>query len=268
MKFRVISDVHAEFFSLGELGLQLPVMPEEHDTVLLIAGDLGVAGKPASYVPFATEMSKRFKYVAHIAGNHEFYGGSFVTVRDTINQEYRDAGISDNVGMFEREILEFDDVRVIMATLWTDFDGGDPISIMEAANFMNDYRMIRTGQAAEPLKFQLTPQDTYENFKISRDFIFEEVANAKADGKRVVVMTHHAPSRLSISPQYANAPSNGAFVSDLSNEILDADCDMVWIHGHVHQNQSYILGKCEVICNPHGYGNENPYFNPELVFEI
>jgi len=260
-----MSDTHLEFYNSGHLGPSIPVYDDELDTVLLLAGDIGVAMKPESYTDFLYEMSERFMYVVYIAGNHEFYGGSLVNGRDIINKHIR--GL-DNVEMVEREVLEFDGVRVLAATLWTDFDGANPISMQTAQQFMSDYRTIRTGNADDPTSHRLYADDLLHDFKKSRDFIFDELDNAKKDGKRCVVMTHHAPSRLSISPQFLDSDINGAFVSDLANAIIDTDYEFTWVHGHVHQNHDYMLGKCRVICNPYGYHNENNFFNPELEIDV
>jgi len=270
MKFRVLSDIHNEFLTRKEILFKLPVMEDEKNTVLLLAGDIGVAKHPETYVPFMKEMSGRFKYVAHIAGNHEFYGSNFLYTRDLINTQYREAGISDNTRMHEREILEFDDVRVIMATLWTDMDGNNPVTKMIAHDYMNDYRQIFNvgGNDDSPLQFRLNVDNTVSDFYKSRDFIFDEIKNARDDGKKILVMTHHAPTRLSISEEFLSSEINGAFVSDLSNEILNIDYELTWIHGHVHQNHKYNLGKSTIICNPHGYQNENSYFDNKLVIEI
>ena len=221
MKFRVCSDFHLEFYRLGEIAPSLSVYGDEKDTVLLLAGDIGVAMKPESYTHFLYEMSERFMYVVYIAGNHEFYGGSLVNGRDIINKHIREL---DNVEMVEREVLEFDGVRVLAATMWADYDGANPMSMQAAQQFMSDYRAIRTGSNTDnPLdavSHPLRPDDLLYDFKESRNFIFDELDNAKNDGKRCVVMTHHAPSRLSISPQFAMSDINGAFVSDLAMKSL------------------------------------------------
>lgn len=42
----------------------------------------------------------------------------------------------------------------------------------------------------------------------------------------------------------------------------------LWVHGHTHVGLDYRTGQTRVICNPHGYGNENPAFDPALVIDI
>ena len=42
----------------------------------------------------------------------------------------------------------------------------------------------------------------------------------------------------------------------------------VWVHGHVHHSVGYVLGETQVLCNPRGYADENPAFDPALVIEV
>lgn len=265
MKFRIASDFHFEFYGPERIGPSLPIMDDESNTVLLLAGDIGIATKPETYMPFIRDMSERFHYVVHIAGNHEFYKGSIVNARQTIKDQYINI---PNVDIFEREIIEFDDVRIIMATMWTDMDSNNPLTKIYANDCMNDYRQITTGNAENPTKHKLTVEDTIEDHIKSRDFIFTELHDAKLNNKKTIVMTHHAPSELSISPKFKNDMLNGAFVSNLNDLIIDLDYAFTWIHGHVHSNHDYYIQDCHVICNPHGYANENANFNPMCTLEL
>ena len=87
---------------------------------------------------------------------------------------------------------------------------------------------------------------------------------------KTVVITHMAPSILSVAAQYANDIVSSAFASNLDDLAKNAN---LWIHGHVHESFDYHIEKCRVICNPLGYmlrnGNpENQNFDPNLVIEI
>jgi hypothetical protein len=82
-----------------------------------------------------------------------------------------------------------------------------------------------------------------------------------------VVVTHHAPSRLSIAPEFADSPLN-AFYYDPFGEAILGGCNkpQLWIHGHTHAGCDYVhdLGGVRVVSNPVGYVFEpSKTFNPE-----
>jgi len=86
-----------------------------------------------------------------------------------------------------------------------------------------------------------------------------------------VVVSHFAPTRLSISPLFENSPINASFVSDLEDRI-NVWQPALWLHGHTHGSFDYAVGKTRVICNAQGYAkngvNENPEFNGSYVIDL
>jgi Icc-related predicted phosphoesterase len=58
-----------------------------------------------------------------------------------------------------------------------------------------------------------------------------------------------------------------AFVSDQS-ALIEAHQPALWVHGHVHNSSDYRVRRTRVVCNPHGYGTENPDFDGALVVEV
>jgi predicted phosphodiesterase len=84
-----------------------------------------------------------------------------------------------------------------------------------------------------------------------------------------VVLTHHGVSPLSINEKYRGDKLNYAFMSDLSNDIIDHGPD-IWVHGHTHNSFDYTLGKTRVIVNPYGYKDveANPEYNRNLLIDI
>ena len=91
--------------------------------------------------------------------------------------------------------------------------------------------------------------------------------------KKIVVITHHAPSEQSISAIYKNDHLNPAFASNLEDFILGYPNIKLWCHGHIHTASDYKIGECRVICNPRGYAKyyesaEQTGFTKDLIVEI
>ena len=130
------------------------------------------------------------------------------------------------------------------------------------ANGMNDHRRI--GWQKEPWQ-RFRPQEALLLHHRSRAYLTEMLATP-FDGPTVVI-THHAPHWDSVHPRFRSDPVTGAFASDLSGLIIQHQPNL-WVHGHVHNSSDYRVGTSRIVCNPHGYGNENPAFNGQFVVEV
>jgi len=264
---RLISDVHCEFGPLD-----LPIMEGEDQQILVIAGDMGLAGKSWTYMPFLEEWSERFQDVIYIMGNHEFYGTSILRGRDKIGADIAFIGGLPNVHVVNNEVVRINEISFVCSTMWASYNKQHPECMYDAGLWMNDHKKIRTGTKSDPHKRKFLPQDAYHEFLEAINFIFPAIKEEKENGQRVVVVTHHGPSWQSVPDRFRTgqyASLNGAYVSDLDEDIIDADPDL-WVHGHTHDSFAYEIGQTAVICNPRGYyGHElNPDFNPKLVIEL
>lgn len=261
MKIRILSDLHLEFGTLT-----VPETDDDKDTILILAGDIGIASKQYTYVEWVEDMSMRFKEVIYIMGNHEHYHGKYPTTKQKLLE-----GLADcpNVHVMEKEVKVFEDVAFICATLWTNMDNMDALTMFDAKNRMNDYKCVRTGPTSEPWKRKLSPKDTVEDHINAVHYIFAEIEKQKEAGNKVVVVTHMAPSRQSIHEIYKNEPMNGAYVSDLDERIYDAG-EVIWCHGHTHVSFDYMIGDTRVICNPRGYDpfEVNPDFDVNFTVDV
>jgi Icc-related predicted phosphoesterase len=100
----------------------------------------------------------------------------------------------------------------------------------------------------------------------SRRWLEDQALSLK--GQKLVVVTHHAPSRESIPPAFDGDPCNPAFASDLSRFIVESEARL-WVHGHIHFSCDYPLGKTRVLANPRGYPTEpRTGFDPGLIVEV
>ena len=277
MKIRILSDLHLEFGALD-----LPVMEDEAQQVLVLAGDIGLASKAYTYVPFIQEWSERFQDIIYIMGNHEFYDTSILRGMDKIKDRIQFETNATNVHVVNNETVRIGDVSFVCSTLWASYNNGDALAMYNAELWMSDHKKIRNGTIAAPYMRKFLAKDAFELFLRGKNFIFPNVIAEHEAGQKVVVVTHHAPTVLSIAPEYKTGPYaslNGAYASSLEEDIFNTKPELM-IHGHTHVSFDYEMedqispdadGRItRVICNPRGYYNveENPNFNPKLVVEL
>lgn len=271
MKISLISDLHLDISK----HLELP-----GGDVLIIAGDACEArsltkeyhstkllpytgGSFPCYDFFEFECAK-YKKVFYVMGNHEHYGGKFWKTKNELERV-----LPKNVTVFENQCEEYEGILFVGATLWTDMNKGDPITLHAIANYMNDYRVITFHYPQYGTYHKMRPMDTVKMHIESKRYI-EETAQANPD-KTVVVITHMAPTFMSVNEKYKHETmSNGAYCSDLSNLILDNPNIKTWVHGHVHDPVHYDVGQCQVHCNPRGYvpWEADNGFDPAYTFEV
>ena len=280
MKIALCSDLHLEF-------APLEIKNTENADVLILAGDIMIAAdledfaaghvnlgwgnllparaeKAKMYRDFLAMCSSEFKHVLFVAGNHEFYNGKWLQTLATLRAE---CAVFNNVHFMENDIVVIDDVTFVGGTLWTDMNGGDPLTKQIVSSSMNDYRIIRVESRDYG---RLRADDTLNRHIVTKQFIKQSV-DANPDGKFFVV-GHMAPSKLSTHPRYAKeVHMNGGYSSDLSDFILDRPQIKNWVHGHTHHPFDYTIGECRITANPRGYvgyerasQEDEPYY-PQII---
>lgn len=218
--------------------------------ICIIAGDSAEYGKKgnALYI-MLEEMCYRFKEVIFVPGNHEYYGTNIGTLVSKIKD------LMDHIPNFtilqDGECIERDGVRIIGATLWSDSMSCE----WDAKEKMNDYRFIRWGPKSTPWQRKLTPSITT---CIHRDHVFRINKALKDWDGDAIVVTHHAPSTLSLDPRFEGDSLNACYATDIE---LDK-WPNYWIHGHIHRAQNYLLNGCNILCNPGGYQREYTGYEP------
>lgn len=257
---RCVSDLHLEFGPFT-----LPVMEDEQDCVLLAVGDIDVGARTAQ---FLNKMAKRFRVVAYVYGNHEFYGGNICTIPLKIKQALK----HNNIVILNDSTFELDDVVFIGGTLWTNYDNGNPVSMLCAQRGINDYHLIEINDEVTGKPRRITPADLVKRFNHTFAFICDQL-KAKTelgDNRKVVVVTHHCPSFRSVHPRHRNSSLNGAFSSEIIEKVLTFGHVDLWVHGHTHDTFDYYVGETRVMCNPRGYvGHEtNPLFDYWLTHQV
>ena len=285
MKIHVISDLHLEFAPLELPGGDLLILAGdvcEAKNFNLNHYDPGVVWndydpqiksgndrRRHNCVKFFMNELPKYRQVLYVLGNHEHYGEKLHKTRELIESRLIKAGLN-NVIILEDEHIEIDGVVFVGSTLWTDCNKGDPLTVHSLRNSMNDYRCITYLYRDSNAYNKLRPEVTHRIHMLSKEYIAKTLKD-NAD-KPAVVITHHAPSHLSIAPEFAgDYQMNGGFVSDLSNLILDNPNIKLWVHGHTHSQFDYMIGDTRVFCNPRGYAGYERIsveFNPGKEIDI
>ncbi|MDY0248238.1 MAG: metallophosphoesterase [Methanosarcina mazei] len=270
MKLHILSDLHREF-PTGEFdGWEIrsrSAMKNTYADVTILAGDTHTKGRgielAASYWPD--------RPVITIAGNHEYYG----QVYPSHMKEIREAAAEfENVHFLENDVVEIGNVVFLGCTLWTDcklWESGPhaglssyPETIEALQHSMTDYARITffDGWRYRVLK----PADL---IKVHLDSVRWLKSQFEAfRGRKVVVITHHAPSFKSVPEIYQKDAISAGFASHL-DELVESSGAALWIHGHNHGQSDYRIGKTRVICNSKGYPSEaGNGFKPSLVVKV
>ncbi len=270
MKIWIISDLHLEM--QGPIPLPHPVAD-----LCVLAGDIDRPLEAA--VEWAAFHIAWAMPVVMVAGNHEFYRDS---VAGGLVRGHAYVQNHPNIHLLHDSSVVIDGTRFVGGTLWTDYalgaegvagEGHDrdiAYAMRNAAGMLNDHRVIQrtddepiTGRSRQN---RWMPTDARQAHFATRRYL-ESVLSTEHVGP-TVVLTHHAPSPLSVAPRFKGSPLNPAFASDLTDLIWQHVPDL-WIHGHVHDSFDYLLGDTRVVCNPRGYGSENALgFDPALIVEV
>jgi predicted phosphodiesterase len=268
MKIALCSDLHLEFQDIN-------IQNTENADVLILSGDIMVAEDLHNHpevhpmdpvnIPnlgrrqqvaqrfrdFLRRVSLEFPHVVYVAGNHEFYHGRWKASLQHLRDE---CARFTNVYFLENDIKEIDGVSFIGATLWTDCNKGDPLTLHALTDMMNDYRIIRNDEHGYT---KLRPAHSMYRHQQTLSYLKAVLPDMK--DKKVVFVGHHAPSKQSTHPKYQNDYlMNGGYSSDLSEFILDHPEIVLWTHGHTHDPFDYMVGTTRVVCNPRGYAGYDP----------
>jgi Icc-related predicted phosphoesterase len=256
MKAWVFSDLHLEH----NPPWPLPGIPKAD--VCICAGDISNKGLVMS-ISMLGETVSRHMPVIFVPGNHEFHGSSII-------EGSRDGALRakdyPNVHLLNRNAASVLGFRFLGATLWTDFQlfGFGVPAMYDAQNAMRDYREIKYSK--HPFRRFSTHQSLAMHHQDSN---FLRSSLRESSGEPTIVVTHHAPSILSVPPELLDDPLTPAYASRFEPCIMRYQ-PRLWVHGHIHKKSDYMIGNTRVVCNPHGYPDErggNGY-DPILVVDV
>lgn len=238
MKIQFVSDLHCEMHLDGGMRMldELPVVGD----VLVVAGDM--AGHDIILDSLGSLCAK-FHRVLYVPGNHEYYFSDREQVAKTLREaesRFR------NLSILQNRVVEVDGQRFVGATGWFP----DTPTNWSYESALNDFRLIRNYK-----------KWVYLAHQEDRKFLLENVRPGD------VVVTHHAPTNLSVTARFKASPLNRFYVSEFQ-DVIEKCRPRLWVHGHMHEPQDHEVMGCRVVANPRGYPRERMDFEPETYVEI
>ena len=244
MKIRYMSDLHLEFLPVplpADYFRQIRPGPDE---VCILAGDIGDPYSP-NYLQLMRYMEASFKRTFVIAGNHEYYNNGTSVAATTAYLVVLFEQFT-NVRFLNNAAEVYEGFCFVGTTLWS--------HIADPRYCINDVRQIQGLDVA-----------AYNQLNATCVEFLRSVAH-----ERVVVITHHLPSRRLIDSQYLEgrfAPYNQWFYCDL-DEFIMAGRVAAWFYGHTHTATTAVLDGVPFFCNPIGYPRENAVVDFNRTVEL
>lgn len=283
MKIAYVSDTHHEF------GSQIDIRLEEPVDVLVLAGDIDSGKK---LVERASKIANGMaKHVVLVCGNHEFYGERVDKVHRRIVEDLEAYEATHEQARESRKSLEsmglsvgpgapfihflkdtFVDIggfRFAGSTCWTDFelDGNPYLAQHMAEGAMNDYRRIKFFDAPRGIYRKLKASDVMSFNLVSKQFLFDQIGQAIAEGRdrKLIVVTHHGPTHMSLDPDFAGNELNPAYANNWGRKIAYEGGPLLWFSGHIHCRRRYYCGDTLCLTNPYGYPGQNPWAGISII---
>ncbi len=243
---RIFSDLHLEF-GIDVLKKCVDMCSGKRTKYLILAGDItNFTKKEKILTRLSVDLKDYTDNIIYVLGNHEYYGTK--NHKGALNA-YRILCNKLGIHLLENSSLETEDFVFYGSTMWTE-------PTVEAFYRMNDQYSFESRSDVidlhEESVFQLNKFLLEYNTKHQR---------CRDNGvvKPLVVITHHMPSFSLIDKKYQGYDSiNTGFAGHL-DEIIKNPVKY-WIYAHTHSPNDTIMNGVRLICNPHGYKNENKIF--------
>ena len=267
MKFDYGSDLHISFDK--DIDRLIDRFPLNRSEVLILAGDIvevsllkskGNSTKKNA-VKFLSWLSDNYRKIYYVFGNHEFYDAELNFAVRNFKDILKKMNIH-NIIILDNETVEHDGAIIFGSTMWTSCKNHDPLVMLAVQEGMNDYRCIDYVDKTFNERRLITVHDTLllnNKFRNKLTQFIELKTN-----KKKIVITHHAPSILSIDHHYRSGLLSFGYYDNLYDIIFDSDIG-VWIHGHSHDPSCYMINNTQVLANPRGYVGYETLANDWLI---
>ncbi|KAK3946188.1 Metallophosphoesterase domain protein [Diplogelasinospora grovesii] len=261
-RFQILSDPHLEVgqqYSSYDFPACAPY--------LILAGDIGRLIDYPNYLTFLEAQASRFKLVFLVLGNHEFYGTSYETGLSEARRLCQEPSLTNKCILLHQTRYDIptdpanpddtgpDDTgaTVLGCTLWSHIPEANAA---EVAARVQDFSRISSWTIA-------THNSAHEQEVSWLRRQLAELQTPDAKERKVLVITHHAPTKEATSaPQYTGNPWSCAFSTEVLRDDPFGYTEGVntWVFGHTHYSTDFSLplynasgSSARVVANQRGY---------------
>ncbi|OCH88535.1 hypothetical protein OBBRIDRAFT_83113 [Obba rivulosa] len=260
-RLQLLSDLHLEI-QRGDSPLYEYNFPANAPNLALL-GDIGWT-RDNRLFDWLDNQLMRFERVFFIPGNNEPYATSIdeSTARLQDFARQRPGDPSRSLGTFillTRTRYDVSSTLTILGcTLWSSLD---PSALDVLSGTLADFKRIKS--------FDVSTFSAVHKADIS--WLSDNITRIREheSGRRVMVLTHHAPTIQGTSdPKYQGEPRSSAFATELSAKAFWSKPLVLWGFGHTHWSCDFERNGVRVYSNQRGSGQGSPGFDSAKVVEI
>jgi len=222
----VLQDLHYEFHTPKTRTRLLDEVDPSGVDILVLAGDIASCSLLEEVLG---AYCSKYPLVVYVTGNHEYYHKTLLEAHSTLE---RLQSVHPNLIWLNNQEASVGGLTFVGGTLWY------PQGRLENRykKRINDFRVV------QDLESWVYGSNT--------DCVKAIQASTQAD----VVVTHHIPHPMCISPRF-RIGDNHYFCHD-QTEILEGNKPPLWIFGHTHDRMQKTYVETLMVSNPKGYPHE------------
>ncbi|KAI1463141.1 calcineurin-like phosphoesterase [Daldinia caldariorum] len=264
---QILSDLHLEAYDTYA-DFEIP----PRSPYLALLGDIGCVKKDeGKYLSFLSRQLANFRVVFLILGNHEPYYSTWdyskqtmVQFEQQVRQERENHASIGEFILLDKKRYDIDSYGTSLTVLGCTLFSGVPSESMHDVSFgLNDFYRIGDWTVE---------QHTAEHER-DLEWLNSQVKELKDSGRKVVVFTHHSPTRddRAVEAQHRRSKRIAGFSTDLSDQYCWRSNDVIlWAFGHTHYNCDYIDTQTSkrVCTNQKGYSGACEGFDVNRVISL
>jgi predicted phosphohydrolase len=259
MKIHLLSDLHVEFYDdpkilCEKINKLYPNVAD--DDILIIAGDLGVAGTSKKlneeYKFMLKYFGKKWNSVFYVAGNHEYYDRPKHESIQDISNAIEEYCVECGIIFLDNDIFETSGYIFVGTTLWTNVNE-------EAYENMND--KLQAILSRDEVVSIHKKNVAWLNSTLGKlQKLKEKDRKNELQDKPVIVITHHLPLKEVVHKKFLGEEysiTHSGYFSDLTDLVTKHNNIIChWYHGHMHEAYKKKVYDIHFCANPMGYPDE------------